>query len=68
MSIIPIVWPSTRRMPADKKSGDAAAIAQPGGILKVARTLADLDDCDRVSGDHVLEAIQYRPLERNFWE
>ncbi len=36
-------------------------------ILKVARTLADLDDSDQVLGHHVLEAVQYRSLDRNLW-
>ena len=36
-------------------------------ILKVARTLADLADSDRITGDQVLEAIRYRSLDRNLW-
>ena len=31
-------------------------------ILKVARTIADLDGCDRINSDHVAEAIQYRNI------
>lgn len=34
-------------------------------ILKVARTIADLDGKERVSSDHVAEAVMYRALDKS---
>jgi magnesium chelatase family protein len=36
-------------------------------ILRVARTIADLDRSDRVSAKHLAEAVQFRNLDRNYW-
>jgi magnesium chelatase family protein len=37
-------------------------------VLRVARTVADLDAADRISAAHVSEAINYRLLDRGLWQ
>ena len=36
-------------------------------ILRIGRTIADLEGCENITAAHLSEAINYRTLDRSYW-
>lgn len=47
--------------------GEEYSMRKVSGIIKVARTIADMEEEERISDEHLLEAVRLRSINKKYW-
>jgi magnesium chelatase family protein len=63
-----VLGSSERNMLRDAVTQHGLSARAHDKILRVSRTIADLDGHDSIQSDHIHEAINYRMLDRDIWK
>ena len=63
-----VLGTSERNMLRDAVTQHGLSARAHDKILRVSRTIADLDGHDTIQADHIHEAINYRMLDRDIWK
>ena len=61
------IWLSSVEGIGTKRFYQLLSTYEDARILKVARTICDLDGFDEIGEEQVAEAVQYRTLDRKYW-
>lgn len=67
LSIYCLITPEAKTFLNKWFESAAASIRVYDKILRLARTIADVDDCEMIDLPQITEAIHYRLLDRQFW-
>ena len=63
-----VLGTTERNMLRDAVNDNGLSARAHDKILRLARTIADLDDAPNIKPDHIHEAINYRILDRDIWK
>ena len=64
-----VTVPDAKKLEIVKQAFQSYGISARGyhRIIKVARTIADIEECEVIQTEHISEAICYRSLDKNLW-